>query len=322
MDILLEKKEGLPYYVQLKNILRSKIQSGEWKSRRIPPVRQVAKELGISINTVLRAYTELKQEGILTGAVGKGTFITTTPQDLKKQNRQTLLKKVIEHALEEALSLEFTLEEFEQAVHGYVKEKLEMIQKVRLSFIECNIEQLLYFTNHLELDPHIQRIPILLEDLKKADQQTMEEISNSDIVVTTFHHLDEIRDQFSYLAKPIVGISLEPEMSTIIRIAKIPPESTVGIVTTSCEFRKIIREVLEELNLSFSNILETNSKSNETVRRVVHNCDIVLVSPRRKQIAESLVKEGTPVIEFILTPDRTSINNLKVALVELRNGKF
>ncbi len=120
--------------------------------------------------------------------------------------------------------------------------------------------------------------------------------------------------------KPIVGISLVPEMSTIIRIAKIPNHRTVGIVTTSEQFRKIIREVMEELELVFDMFLETSSQERQIVQQLVDRCDVVLVSPKRRQLVEELSPPGCQAIEFVFTPDRTSINNLKVALLELNDG--
>jgi GntR family transcriptional regulator len=321
MAFKLEEPYNLPYYLQLKNILKSRIQSGAIKSNKLPPVRQVARDFGVSVNTVLRAYNELGREGIVTSEVGKGTFVNITRQELKSHNRQVLLKKIIEHALEEALSLEFSMEEFQQSVTDYITEKQEMMRNIRLCFIECNIEQLTYFTNHLELDPHIQRIPILLEDLRNHNKAEIQKTVDCDILVTSFYHLREVQKNYEYLDKPIIGINIEPDVTTLIQVARIPADDTIGIVTTSLQFKKEIREVLQKLNLAFSGILETNSHDNETVKEiVVRKCDTVLVSPKQKSVVQNYARDGTKVIEFVFTPDRTSINNLKLAILELKKG--
>ena len=149
----------------------------------------------------------------------------------------------------------------------------------------------------------------------------MEAVASSDIVVTSFYHVEEVRARLASLGKPIVSISLEPEMGTIIRIAKIPKESTVGLVTTSEDFRRIIREILSELDLQFERILETTARGAEEVRELARQCDALLVSPQRLQQARQAARPGAEVIEFVFTPDRTSVNNLKVALLELRGGR-
>jgi GntR family transcriptional regulator len=315
----LEKKAGAPYYLQLKGILKSLIHSGDLKEGRIPPVRQLAREYGVSINTALRAYESLRREGLIAGAVGRGTFITASTREMQRQNRQVLLRRVVEHALEEALSLACSIEEFSEAVAELVREKRELLRKVRLAFIECNIEQLLYFTDHLDLDPHLHRLPVLLDDIRKAKKESLEELASCDIVVTSFYHIEEVRTRLQSLGRPIVGVSLEPEMSTIIRIAKIPRQSTVGLVTISEDFRRIIREILSDLDLNFERILETTARGEQEVRELARQCDALLVSPQRLQQAREAARPGAEVIEFVFTPDRTSVNNLKVALLELRN---
>jgi GntR family transcriptional regulator len=316
----MDEKHAVPYYMQLKNILKASIQSGEIKSKKLPSVRQVAKEYGVSVNTVLRAYNELGNEGIVTGTVGKGTFVNITPQQLSSYNRRILLKKIIEHALEEALSGEYTIEEFEKAVFEYVSEKREMMQKVGISFVECNIEQLTYFTDHLELDPHIHRIPVLLDDLRRHTNDAFLRIQSSDIIVTSFYHLSEVQTFFNGDEKPIIGINIEPEVSTLITIAKIPITSTVGIVTSSSQFLSEIKEVLERLELRFDRLLETHTDNEGKLAEVVGRCDAVLVSPKQKRAVQKLAGGNTKVIEFVFIPDRTSINNLKLAIIELKKS--
>jgi DNA-binding transcriptional regulator YhcF (GntR family) len=320
MAYRLGEKHAAPYYVQLMNILKTKIQSGEIKEKKLPSVRQVAKEYGVSVNTVLRAYNELGKEGIVTGAVGKGTFINISPQALQSYNRQVLIKKIVEHALEEALSQEYSIEEFEKAVYQYVTEKREMMQRVNISFIECNIEQLTYFTDHLDLDPHIHRVPVLLDELRRNDPEALQKIENSDIIVTSFYHLGEVQDYFDSEDKPVIGINIEPEVSTLITIAKIPPHSTVGIVTTSYQFLKEIRETLERLQLNFSKLMETHAKGEDKIRQLAGRCNAVLVSPKQRRIVEKYAGPDTKVIEFVFSPDRTSINNLKLAILELKKN--
>ena len=336
MENKLDNIKNQPFYIQIKNVLKEKINSGRINNNRLPSIRQVAKDFGVSINTVLRAYSELGKEGIVTGSVGRGTYLSLSPKNtttskeafeslspqavINKENRKDFLTRIIQVSLEEALSLDFSLQEFEEAVHDHVKEKLELMQRIKLIFIECNIEQLTYFTNHLELDPNINLTPVLLEELNKQNGEVMTDIKECDVVVTSFYHLDEVHKYLDHLGKKIIGINLQPEVSTIVEIAKIRPESVVGIVTTSKTFIQIIKEILMDLKLTFKEIVESNAKDEATIKQLVQKCDAVLVSPRRKNIVESCVNEDTKVIEFVFTPDRTSINNLKVTLLEVKKS--
>ena len=316
----LKRRAGIPLYVQIKDLLIEKIQSGKMRGKRLPPVRSVAETLGVNPNTVLRAYNELSKDGYVNGAVGKGTFITTSPYDLRKQNRRELLLKSIEHSLEEALSLEFTIEEYQQSVTDYIQDKKEHMHNICLIFIECNVEQLTYFTEHLDIDPHIQRVPVLLDDLRARSKDALNKVRGADIIVTSFYHLDEVRKYFAHMKKPIVGINLEPEVRTLIEIAKIDPSRTVGIVTSSLQCRKEITEILLTTNIHFSTLLQTNSSDPDEIGKLVKSCSAVLVSPHQKELVQKRAYPGTKVIEFVFSPDKTSINNLKVAILELTRG--
>ncbi len=317
---ILNRQGKTPLYAQLKSLLITRIEQGEFARKKLPTIRSTANEYQISINTVLRAYEALRNEDYVTGAVGKGTFITTTKEELQEQNRGFQLRHVIRHALEDALSSGYTIDDFEQEVQNYIRKKRDDISRVTIVFVECNIEQLRYFTDHLELESAIRRVPVLLSNLQTDKKNAMKKIEACDLVLTSFYHISEVTGFLGGLEKPVIGINLDPEISTIVEIAKIPADSTVGIVTTSNKFLTIIKEVLQSLNLHFASVLETNSRDEESIMRLVSQCSTVLVSPKQKHVVSRYAKSGTKVIEFVFTPDRTSINNIKVAIMDLKTS--
>ena len=317
---VLTRQGSIPLYTQLKKLLITRIEQGEFSRKKLPTIRSTAAEYQVSINTVLRAYEALQNEGYVSGTVGKGTFISTTQEELQEQNRDFQLRNVIHHALEEALSSGHTIDDFEYEVKKYISKKREDLSRVTIVFIECNIEQLRYFTDHLELESTIKRVPVLLSDLQTNKKDAIKKIQACDLVLTSFYHVSEVTGYLGGLEKPVLGINLEPEISTIVEIAKIPEESTVGIVTTSKKFLNIIKEILQSLNLHFVTVLETNSQDEESIMRLVSQCSTVLVSPKQKQVVTRYAKSGTRVIEFVFTPDRTSINNIRVAIMDLKTS--
>jgi GntR family transcriptional regulator / MocR family aminotransferase len=74
--IHLERGEGLPLHRQLYAQLRHIILSG-WigSGQRLPPIRSLATELGVSRTTVENAFDQLLAEGYVEGRVGAGTFV-------------------------------------------------------------------------------------------------------------------------------------------------------------------------------------------------------------------------------------------------------
>jgi len=70
------KRGPIPRYYQLKNIIREKIESGEWKpGDRIPSIPELSRYHSISQMTARQAIRELCGEGLLHSFQGKGTFV-------------------------------------------------------------------------------------------------------------------------------------------------------------------------------------------------------------------------------------------------------
>jgi len=63
----------------------------------LPPVRQLAADLGINLNTVARAYRELEQEGLVSTVRGRGTRVTAdreAPRADAAASRQRMLSRL------------------------------------------------------------------------------------------------------------------------------------------------------------------------------------------------------------------------------------
>jgi len=316
LGLRLNRKSGIPLYVQIVQGIRDCIECGTLKSPRLPAERELAAELGVSRNTVSAAYRELEHQGFVDTQMGRGTFVVDS-SGLSRRNREAILRRAIEHSVEEALTLGFTLEEYHDTVRAYLKEKRDLLRKIRLVFVECNREQLEYFSAHLALDPHVTVIPVLVADLRRGN--AVDTVRGADLVVTSFFHLEEIRALLEDVDVRIMGIGLAPEMDTIIQIARIPPDSTVGIVSASEEFLNEINKTLRKTGIRFRRLMSTFSARPEEVRKVVEECNAVLVSPSRREEVERMAHGR--VIEFLYTPDEASVNNLKIALLEGRRNR-
>ena len=71
------RNSPVPRYHQLKEILRERIQSGEWKAGDlIPSERELSEQYGISRMTTRQAITDLVNEGVFYREQGRGTFVS------------------------------------------------------------------------------------------------------------------------------------------------------------------------------------------------------------------------------------------------------
>ena len=92
MYIVLSNSSDLPIYEQIKEQVKTQILSGELsENEMIHSLRQLAKDLKISVLTTTRAYNELEEEGFITSRQGKGFFVMPRGSDLL---REELIKDV------------------------------------------------------------------------------------------------------------------------------------------------------------------------------------------------------------------------------------
>ncbi|HEY2647505.1 MAG TPA: PLP-dependent aminotransferase family protein [Candidatus Acidoferrales bacterium] len=72
----LQPRSHVPLYIQLRDQIRALVHGGDLRpGERIPASRELATQLGVHRTTVANAYAELESEGLISGHVGRGTFI-------------------------------------------------------------------------------------------------------------------------------------------------------------------------------------------------------------------------------------------------------
>jgi GntR family transcriptional regulator len=97
LELHLDQRSGVPYYVQLIHQLRRAVQLGTvGRGEQLPTVREVVARLAVNPNTVLRAYRELEHEGLVTIRVGHGTFVAA--------GAISPLDQLLHHSLREELA--------------------------------------------------------------------------------------------------------------------------------------------------------------------------------------------------------------------------
>ena len=87
----LDGSSGVPPYLQLVHQVRQSLLLGYLQEGdRLPTVKDVAADLVINPNTVVKAYRQLEHEGLAGGRPGQGTFITAAPSAVPPQAQQAV----------------------------------------------------------------------------------------------------------------------------------------------------------------------------------------------------------------------------------------
>jgi molybdate-binding protein/DNA-binding transcriptional regulator YhcF (GntR family) len=117
IEVRLSGSAGSPMFAQIADRLRQMVATGQLQAgERLPTVRQLAESLAISPGTVVKAYRELEQDGVIQSRRGGGTAVVGKVSDPRLLTiRQTRLSNTMSNGILEALSQGYSLEEIEAA---------------------------------------------------------------------------------------------------------------------------------------------------------------------------------------------------------------
>ncbi|MBN1172528.1 MAG: GntR family transcriptional regulator [Micromonosporaceae bacterium] len=91
MRIVLSSTSGVPIYEQIKAQIRAAILSGEVaEGQALPSLRQLARDLKVSLISITRSYNDLAAEGLIVNVQGRGSFVL--PLDVDRVRGQLMEK--------------------------------------------------------------------------------------------------------------------------------------------------------------------------------------------------------------------------------------
>ena len=114
----LDLRSGVPVYRQIIDQVMGGMAAGTLAGGdQLPTVRQVAVDLSINPNTVMRAYRELEIRGVLETQQGTGTFIGHRKVKRDDVERQRRLNQLVGEFVARAGSSGFTIEDLLERLH-------------------------------------------------------------------------------------------------------------------------------------------------------------------------------------------------------------
>ncbi len=159
IDIQFEDNLPIPKYRQIIDAIQQKIKAGDLKKGdKIPSLNQFCKQYGLSQDTVLMAYNELKSKGIITSQVGKGYYIQNENTDFKHKvllvfDRLTAYKEELYDSFKEALKKDGNEQIF------FHHNNLKMFQTIIDGSIGDYSEYVIMPIDHPEVPELIAKLP-------------------------------------------------------------------------------------------------------------------------------------------------------------------
>jgi len=119
----LDLHSGVPVYRQIIDQVLGGMASGKLGAGdQLPTVRQVAVDLAINPNTVVRAYRELEIRGVLETQQGTGTFIAQKKVRQDEVERQRRLAQLVTEFVARAGGAGYTVEELKEQLNDLLAE--------------------------------------------------------------------------------------------------------------------------------------------------------------------------------------------------------
>ncbi len=86
------------------------------KGAKLPSVRELAVQLAVNQNTILKVYNELCREKVLTVERGDGTYVSASQTEMTPQQRRAAVSELLRPAVVQAVQLQLTADEIKQLV--------------------------------------------------------------------------------------------------------------------------------------------------------------------------------------------------------------
>lgn len=272
----LDKQVKLSFYEQIKGQLLSAIYCGKVKAGdRLPSIRELSESLDVNYKTVRKAYLALARENYLEIVQGSGAFLKErSGGDNYEQMRRRAIFKLLGEVSEKARNLGLSPERFVRLLDSYATGN--NLRRLRLAVIDHE-EEAFIFSRELKMRLQADVTPLLLTQIQGPGR--IEQVAESDYLLTTSWHLEEVGKLAQLYHKKVVEIK--------------PSHEIYAEILNEARHRNIAIVIQDERTLHaswdiFMNIYypSTNKKfwiapidRADLIDKIIQEADLIFVSP-------------------------------------------
>ncbi|MBR6718544.1 MAG: GntR family transcriptional regulator [Oscillospiraceae bacterium] len=123
MKIIVKNKSELPIYEQIEQQMKAQILDGTAaENEQLPSIRQLARDLKISVITTTRVYNDLADEGFIISVAGKGYFVAPRNNELLRERMLFEMEDGLEKAVRSGRDAGLSDEEIVAALRKFMEE--------------------------------------------------------------------------------------------------------------------------------------------------------------------------------------------------------
>lgn len=272
----LDKEVNLSFYDQIKGQLLSAIYCGKIKEGdRIPSIRELAEDLGVNYKTARKVYQRLAQEKYIDIVQGSGAFLSKrSGEDTYERMRRRATFKLLAEVAEKTRNLGLSTVKFAHLLEDYVTRT--NLRKLRLAVVDHE-EEAFIFSRELKMRLEVEAEPVSLSRIQA--QESTQVLQQSDYLLTTSWHMEEVRSLAESYQKKVVEI--KPSHEIYREILSTARHKNVAIVVQDERTLHTSWEI-------FMNIFYPSTQKKfwiapinreDLIDRIVEEADLIFVSP-------------------------------------------
>ncbi|MDF2628989.1 MAG: GntR family transcriptional regulator [Symbiobacteriaceae bacterium] len=235
----LDNTSPIPVKLQLKAQVKYQVLAGMLRpGDQLPPLRDLAAGLGVHLNTVVRAFAELEDEGYLRSYQGKGVFV---PDELPGPGQGAALRSLLAGVLQSAREFGLSPEEMAMATlaHGQLARPPQAATN-RLLLVGGSRADLRRLQRQLEAALPVLVVPVLADEL--AERVRPREFA---LAACTLFHETDLKHQLPGLS--VAVLAEDGARAAFASLRGLPAGARVAVVAGDWLHAARIRQSVERM---------------------------------------------------------------------------
>ncbi|KHL16041.1 DNA-binding transcriptional regulator YhcF (GntR family) [Mumia flava] len=301
--IRVSQHSDIPLFRQIVTQVTFMVETGQLADGdRLPGTRLLADNLGINRNTVARAYGDLRRRGLVESRGRRGMVVVGAEGARAASATRDHAHDLLASAVDACIGIGLGPAEIAELAGGYAARAAGSAP--RIAFVECNTDRATALAHDLEHELGIEVEPLVLGGFEAPELDV-------DLVLTTFFHLAEVRALARGRPADVVALVVAPHIRTLVEIASVPHDRTVGLWYPTEDQAISVRDSLQQAGITNVRILAGTSGAD------LRGIDVVVLPSERPDVRDALA-DRVRVIEFGNVLDASSVRMVRDVVRDLR----
>ncbi len=310
------RKGPLPLSEQLRSAIEMAVIAGDLvDGAPLPSVRQLAGDLDLAPNTVVRAYRDLENEGIVQVVPRRGYYVLGIhEQELGPAfaGLQGLIDQAVRAARQEGLT--------DKQVLHLVAERLRAGDRNarRIAVVgrrDAALEERVAFVAQAVADLDVQVVGLSFEELRTDDGAAR--ASGFDLYLVPVLETNEAARLLGPNSRRIMPMNRRLKPGVRAFIVAQPETARFGIIAGADEYRGRMIAALDTLHPLKTPPVAASIQDPRAVDRVIREADAVIIGSTARHALQARMPLPVPYVEFTYLPDESTLRRLRSRLTPM-----